>query len=121
MQTEIITALIGAAGSIVAAIVGAYATIKTHDGGDAASIARRRRYGGLLLGLGLLFAIASLITGFVFGASHENQRVDAERKIKITKLTSSYQSLIDSGVMMNKSYVIPASVMLVNLDKPRED
>lgn len=122
MQTELITALIGAFGSILAAILGAYAIISTHDappGGPTA--VRKRRYGAVILGVGVLFAAASIIAGFVFGASHERQKADAERRVDATKLTSTYQSLIELGLQAHKPYVIPTSLMIINLDKARDD
>jgi hypothetical protein len=122
MQTEMITALIGASGTLLAAVLGAYATIRTHQGPDGGAPAlRKRRYGTIILGAGVLFAAASLVAGFAFGASHERQRAGAERKIKVTKLASTYQSLIDLGIGAGKPYIIPASLMLINLDKGRDN
>lgn len=118
MQPELITALIGATGTILAALLGAYATFKTHDVPvSVASTGQKRRYGSILLGLGVVFAAASIVAGVAFGASHERQKADAARQINLTKLTSTYQSLIGRGVAVGKSYVIPASLMLINLDK----
>jgi hypothetical protein len=122
MQTELITALIGSSGTILAAILGAYATIKTHDVSNGGTTApRTRRYGAVVLGVGLLLAGASIVAGFAFGASHEKQRVVADRKINVTKLASTYQSLIDAGISANKPYIIPSSIMLISLDRGRDN
>jgi hypothetical protein len=116
MQNELITALIGATGAIIAALVGAYATMKAHDDTGLPS-KKGRRNGFIILGIGSVFAIASLCAGFIFGAMHQSQKASAEQQVHVTKLTSSYQSLIDSGLTAGKSYIMPETLMLINLDK----
>jgi hypothetical protein len=118
MKTEVITALIGAFGTVVVAIIGAYATLRTHETAGEPRTGRRNRM--ILLGIGAVFAAASLMAGYIFGLSHEKQSALVEHQRAVVASLSTYQSLIDSGLTAKKAYIIPAALMLISLDKSRD-
>jgi hypothetical protein len=118
MTTEVTTALIGAVGTIIVALIGVFGKKSAADDATAASGRSLTRHSSrILLVAGVFIAAVILAAGYVVGESQRIQKNDTDRKLATLHLTSGYQELVKSGLESQKDYVIPEMLMLITLEK----
>lgn len=127
MKTEIFVALIGSISTLLAAAIGAYATVykdaetpKTSNlsGEDwKKQEAHRKKKAIGLIGMGLLLAVTVLVVGYLFGRAADKRKAELELQAEIGRQTKSYSSLVSQGLAAHRRYVIPAAIMLVTLER----
>jgi hypothetical protein len=104
----VIVALIGAAATILAAVIG-----RKSGHRKPGSV---RRLCSAALPIGVLAGLV-LLVGYWFGKQADSRRAKLQQAANIGKLTESYTSLINQGLTKHKRYIMPAVLLLVTLER----
>jgi len=121
MNSEVSVAIIGAMATVLASIVGAYASLKRDTTPGVAATPRvgsrsRVRAIGIVI-VGAILAATVLVLGYQFGAAASSRNLELERRAQVGNLVKSYSSIIADGVEKQRRYAIPTIVMLITLEK----
>jgi hypothetical protein len=117
-----IISLIGAGATIIAALIGAYVSVRKDSaagppgqGPGGASPKRLRGY--TIIAIGFVLAATVVFAGYALGRLASARAAETKRSRSIAQETQSYSELVSQGINAGKLYVLPSVVMLVSLER----
>jgi hypothetical protein len=122
MNQSMIIALIGAAATITAALIGAYVALSKNRPAEApdetsAGAPPKKLRGRIVVVAGLVLAAIVVLAGFGLGKLATTREVLAKHSKDVDRETQSYSRLVSQGIDAGKLYILPSVVMLISVER----